>query len=119
PNQARARGVCIRHGAKVKRCSSEGCTNQARSGGMCIRHRAKDKAKKCSSEGCTNPAQNGGVCKRHEAKVKICINEGCTNQARDGGVDCVECAVQSSDCATAMDARTLSSKEEWSSEENL
>ena len=33
--------------------------------------------------------------------------------------ECVECTVQSSDCATAMDARTLSSKEEWSNEEDL
>ena len=30
-------GVCIRHGAKVKRCSSEGCTNQAQNGGVCKR----------------------------------------------------------------------------------
>eukprot|EP00986_Skeletonema_menzelii_P016768 scaffold15845_cov97-Skeletonema_menzelii.AAC.1 len=33
-------GVCIKHGAKIKRCSSEGCTNQAKRGGMCMRHGA-------------------------------------------------------------------------------
>jgi hypothetical protein len=31
----------MRHGAKVKRCSSEGCTNKAKRGGVCIRHGAK------------------------------------------------------------------------------
>jgi hypothetical protein len=35
-------GVCQRHGAKVKRCSSEGCTNHAQKGGiMCVRHGAR------------------------------------------------------------------------------
>jgi hypothetical protein len=33
-------GVCMRHGAQVKLCSSEGCTNQAKKGGVCMRHRA-------------------------------------------------------------------------------
>ena len=28
------------HGAKVKRCSSEGCTNQAKQRGVCKRHGA-------------------------------------------------------------------------------
>jgi len=27
-----------RHGAKVKLCSSEGCTNHAKNGGVCVRH---------------------------------------------------------------------------------
>jgi len=31
-------GVCVRHGAKVKRCSSKGCTNHAKKGGVCVRH---------------------------------------------------------------------------------
>eukprot|EP00984_Skeletonema_dohrnii_P012791 scaffold5219_cov148-Skeletonema_dohrnii-CCMP3373.AAC.9 len=35
------RGVCIRHGAKIKKCSSEGCTNQVQRGGVCMRHGAK------------------------------------------------------------------------------
>jgi len=29
------------HGAKVKRCSSEGCTDVAQNGGVCMRHGAK------------------------------------------------------------------------------
>jgi len=31
-------GVCQRHGAKVKRCKVDGCTNQAQKRGVCIRH---------------------------------------------------------------------------------
>mmetsp|Transcript_19939 Transcript_19939/g.39956 ORF Transcript_19939/g.39956 Transcript_19939/m.39956 type:complete len:99 (+) Transcript_19939:278-574(+) len=33
-------GVCVRHGAKLKRCSSEGCSNQVKKGGVCRRHGA-------------------------------------------------------------------------------
>ena len=49
---ARKGGVCVTNGAKVKRCSFEGCTNQVR----------------CSFEGCASSAQKGGVCWRHGAK---------------------------------------------------
>eukprot|EP00984_Skeletonema_dohrnii_P024947 scaffold14090_cov83-Skeletonema_dohrnii-CCMP3373.AAC.3 len=52
------------------------------SGGVCIRHGAQVKRKLCSSEGRTNQAQRGGVCIRHGAKsnsaaVKDVLNEGC------------------------------------------
>ena len=30
----------MRHGAKVKRCSSDGCNNQVQKGGVCIKHGA-------------------------------------------------------------------------------
>eukprot|EP00986_Skeletonema_menzelii_P018517 scaffold26652_cov151-Skeletonema_menzelii.AAC.11 len=30
----------VRHGSKVKRCSSEGCTSYAKKGGVCVRHGA-------------------------------------------------------------------------------
>ncbi len=30
----------MKHGAKLKRCSSAGCTNQAQRGGVCRRHGA-------------------------------------------------------------------------------
>ena len=50
----------IRHGGKVKLCSSEGCTNHSKKGGVCMRHGAK--FKQCVTEGCTNGAINGGVC---------------------------------------------------------
>ena len=53
----------MKHGAKKKRCSKEGCTKQAQTGGVCIRHGAK--VKLCSKEGCTNYVVKGGVCIRH------------------------------------------------------
>ena len=34
-------GVCCRHGAKVKTCSHEGCTNNPLKGGVCFKHGAK------------------------------------------------------------------------------
>ena len=55
----------MKHGAKIKRCSSEGCTNFSLKGGVCMKHGAK--VKLCRSEGCTNQAKKGGVCKRHGA----------------------------------------------------
>ncbi len=70
----------MRHGAKVKvkLCNIDGCNNM-KNGGVCMKHGAK--AKQCSSEGCTNVARNGGVCIRHGAKVeaKQCSSERCTN----------------------------------------
>ncbi len=74
----------MRHGAKKKRCSSEGCKNEAKRGGVCIRHGAKRYV--CSSEGCTNGVVKGGVCVKHGAKVKLCSSDGCTNNALKGGV---------------------------------
>jgi hypothetical protein len=49
-----------------------------------MKHRAKHKY--CSAEGCTNQVQNGGVCMKHGAKVKLCSAEGCTSRAQGGGV---------------------------------
>ncbi len=78
----------MKHGAKMKRCSSEGCTNQAQKGGVCIKHGAKVVYKRCSSDGCTNLALKGGVCVKHGAKFerKLCSSDRCTNQAQKGGV---------------------------------
>ena len=41
----------MRHGAKRKTCSHEGCTNQVRKGGVYVRHGAEKKT--CKHEGCT------------------------------------------------------------------
>ena len=41
-------GVCIRHGAKVKKCSHVGCLNYPQRGGVCIRHGEKLTDQKCS-----------------------------------------------------------------------
>jgi hypothetical protein len=43
-----------------KTCIKEGCTNFVIKGGVCITHGAQ--VKRCSSEGCTNQVQKGGVC---------------------------------------------------------
>ena len=83
--EAHQGGVCVKHGAKVKRCSYEGCNNQVQRGGVCVRHGGKTL---CRIEGCTNQVQCGGVCIRHGAKIKtyLCSSEGCPNQAVKGGV---------------------------------
>mmetsp|Transcript_17814 Transcript_17814/g.26265 ORF Transcript_17814/g.26265 Transcript_17814/m.26265 type:complete len:106 (-) Transcript_17814:431-748(-) len=39
-------------GAKVRKCSSEGCANQVRNGGLCIKHGVPGKRKKCDWVGC-------------------------------------------------------------------
>ena len=78
----------MKHGAKVKRCSVEGCKNIVVKGGVCRRHGAKKEQRRCSSEGCTNHAKKGGVCMKHGAKQtrKRCSFEGCTNQSQRRGV---------------------------------
>ena len=81
-NLARNDGVCIRHGAKVRRCKHDGCTNQVVRGGVCKRHGAKVKG--CKHKGCNNLARNYGVCYRHGAKKYICSYKGCNNQAQNG-----------------------------------
>ena len=63
----------MRHGAKRKHCSHEGCTSFVKKGGVCIRHGAE--VKKCSNEGCAKRARKGGVCKTHGAEVKKCNHE--------------------------------------------
>ena len=81
------------HGAHVKKCSHEGCTNLAIHGDVCWRHWEERKMhgakhKTCSHEGCTNLVIRGGVCGRHGAKRtrRICNHEGCTNIAVKGGL---------------------------------
>ena len=59
----------MKHGAKRKLCSSDGCTNLAQKGGVCVKHGATLTKKKCSSSGCTNLAQKGGVCIKHGAET--------------------------------------------------
>ena len=56
----------MKHGAKIKRCSTEGCTNYAQKRGVCRRHGAEIKL--CSSDWCTNNVIRGGVCRRYGAK---------------------------------------------------
>ena len=83
-NQVRCGGVCMKHGAKKKLCSSDGCTNGAVNGGVCKTHGAK--VKLCSSEGCTNYSKKGGVCIKHGAVMKRCKIEGCTSHIQSRGL---------------------------------
>ena len=85
-NQARKGGVCVTHGANVKRCSFEGgCTNQAVKDGLCITH-----GKRCNFKGgCTNQAIKGGVCETHgatKARKRCNFKGGCNKHAVKGGV---------------------------------
>ncbi len=63
-------GVCIKRGAKRKRCTSEGSTNHVKNRGVCIKHGAKVKIYLCSRDGCTNRVQRRGLCRRHGAMPK-------------------------------------------------
>lgn len=83
-SKSRVGGVCIKHGATVKRCSHGQCPNNAVNGGLCVSHGPK--VKLCSSVGCKNRARVGGVCMKHGATVKLCSREGCNNQSKEGGV---------------------------------
>ena len=71
-SQAKLGGVCVKHGARVKRCTHPGCRNQAVKGGVCVGHGAK--VKRCNSVGCENQAVKNGVCIKHGAKLsKVCV----------------------------------------------
>mmetsp|Transcript_6991 Transcript_6991/g.10184 ORF Transcript_6991/g.10184 Transcript_6991/m.10184 type:complete len:226 (+) Transcript_6991:117-794(+) len=78
--------VCMRHGAKGKKCSEAGCLNMAINESVCIRHGAVSRKGKCAQEGCTNLEYLNGVCQRHGAKVYYCTQNDCSNKAIIGGV---------------------------------
>ena len=61
--------VCIKHGAKRKRCCVENCTNQAQNNNVCVKHGAKVEYPRCSFENCTKFAQKNNLCKRHGGKL--------------------------------------------------
>jgi hypothetical protein len=95
-NQVVKGGVCITHGATVKRCSSKRCTNHAKRGGVCVTHGAK--LKRCSFDRCNNHVVKGGVCVTHGATVKCCSFEDCNNHAKRGGV-CVTHGAKKKRCS--------------------
>jgi len=95
----------MRHGAEVKHCSSEGCTNKVVKGGVCIKHGAKDK--RCSCEGCANRAAKGGVCVRHGAKPKIDYAAAKDALIKPNEMDCAEGTGQKN-YAAMKDVQTLS-----------
>ena len=60
---AQARGVCITHGWKKKRCSFDGCKKQSQSkNGMCKTHGG---AKLCSFGGCIHSIYIRKMCRFH------------------------------------------------------
>jgi hypothetical protein len=70
-------GVCIKHGAIVKKymCSDPTCTNYSQKGGICIKHGAIVRRAKCSDPTCNNNSVKGGLCKKHDAIAKILVIE--------------------------------------------
>lgn len=51
----------MKHGAEVKRCSAEGCTNLVQKGGVCRRHERFQGICDGRSDGFTNQSQQGGA----------------------------------------------------------
>ena len=78
---------------KRKYCRQDGCDNRVVQGGVCVQHgaivkrkeRGGSKHKYCNQEGCGNTVQQGGVCIKHGARVKLCNKEGCVNKVVQGG----------------------------------
>ncbi|CAK4079404.1 unnamed protein product [Aphanomyces euteiches] len=80
-NQAYARQLCCRHGAK-KTCSVEGCDLRARSNGICFAHGAPKR--QCNEPGCDHPAQARKKCVKHGGGRR-CNAPGCIAHARCKG----------------------------------
>ena len=84
------KGLCVQHGAILKKCRVSGCQNVVVNNQLCTKHGAK--RRKCkfvdpsTGDGCTNQSINSGVCVKHGAKVRICSVEECTNQAKLKGM---------------------------------
>eukprot|EP00984_Skeletonema_dohrnii_P017328 scaffold7866_cov100-Skeletonema_dohrnii-CCMP3373.AAC.1 len=92
-------GVCIEHGATVKNCSTEGCGKRAVNKGVCVQHGAT--VKKCSTKGCGKRVVNNGVCFEHGAKVnkKRCSTEGCDKHAQRNGL-CITHGAKRRECSS-------------------
>ena len=73
-------GVCVRHGAQLKRCSRPNCEKKAHRGGTCVKHSDGSILPVCKVDGCTlKGTAKGGVCRKHAAR---CAAAGCRNQVR-------------------------------------
>ncbi|KAH9117596.1 hypothetical protein LEN26_012572 [Aphanomyces euteiches] len=83
PNQAYARGRCVRHGAK-RNCAVEQCDLNRRFGAYCSRHADDTHKKLCLVEGCSNQSHSRGRCVRHGGG-QLCKAEECSRHARMGG----------------------------------
>ncbi|KAH9089752.1 hypothetical protein LEN26_019084 [Aphanomyces euteiches] len=80
-NQAYARQLCCRHGAK-KTCSVPGCDLRARTHGICFTHGAPKS--RCDQPGCNQAAHARRKCIKHGGGRR-CTAHGCTSHARYKG----------------------------------
>ena len=69
-NRAEACGVCVLHGATVKKCNHAGCNHQVVQNGLCVKHGAIVPFKRCKQKGCTNQVRGGGLCNDYTLRVK-------------------------------------------------
>ncbi|KAG9405195.1 hypothetical protein AC1031_004304 [Aphanomyces cochlioides] len=83
PNQAYARGRCVRHGAK-RNCAVKHCQLNRRFGPHCSKHADETQKKHCQVEGCPNQSHSRGKCVRHGGG-QLCKAEECSRHARLGG----------------------------------
>eukprot|EP00729_Bicosta_minor_P032723 gene32723-biopygen30523 len=107
---AKARGLCSKHGAYGK-CVTMGCvTNARKKGGHCSKH---SKKVACAAPNCSTPLVDGkGVCAKHGAHG-ICTAWGCKTNAASGkkghcthhSKDKPTCSA--SDCSNGVAARGL------------
>ena len=62
-NYPKKDGLCVKHGAVLKRCSVQDCDNYPQKGGLCVKHGAV--LKRCSVQDCDNYPQKDGLCMKH------------------------------------------------------
>ena len=77
-------GVCVKHGAILKKCDVDSCENYSRKEGVCVRHGAV--RKRCEVDGCENQYQKGGVCIKHGAEALKCVHSGCEYARKKDGL---------------------------------
>ncbi|KAG9405223.1 hypothetical protein AC1031_004331 [Aphanomyces cochlioides] len=82
PNQAYARGRCVRHGAKRK-CAYDQCQLNRRFGSYCSKHADVTQKKQCIVQGCDKQPHARGKCVKHGGGRR-CKVAGCMCHARLG-----------------------------------
>lgn len=65
-------GVCLKHGAIVKKCEVDGCENYSKKGGVCVKHGAE--TLKCTHSGCEYVRKKDGLCAAHHPSDRKCTN---------------------------------------------
>eukprot|EP00729_Bicosta_minor_P003065 gene3065-biopygen25866 len=85
PNKVVARRVCAKHGANGF-CSFGNCKTAARNKGRCSRH-GGGSTKVCKVKDCDTLAKARGLCRKHGASG-TCTTKGCTTSAITGFKHC-------------------------------